>query len=298
MAKPKKIPTSIAHPGTSVSEAPPGQLPGLNWRVLGLVFVALLMLWGLAAGLVPYAGYWPLGVIAALTVALGGFGIWAWRFITKQKDIAAILQQAAGSPEGKKAALEKLAGGNSKDALNALATAQLTAQENPESAIATLEAVDLSTSPGAIQDQIRATLALLYLGLNRVKEARTTTDAMKLSNAGDSKTRAMYAAVIAEAFARTSNAEEAKKLLETYAADDVAYAEVKPLLLRAQAFTYFATKNRGLARKALDGLIAIDPNLIGAFAQPKMAPEIQKTAREALEAAGYMTRQRVKQRMH
>lgn len=273
-------------------------MPALNWRVLGLVLAAIVVLWVLAAGLVPYAGYWPLGIVAALTAVVGGFGIWAWRFITRQKNIADILTQAAAGPEGKKAALEKLAGGDSKDALNALATAQLTAQENPESAIATLAAVDLSKSPGAIQDQIRATLALLYLGLNRVKEARATTDSMKLSNAGDSKTRAMYAAVMAESLARTSDAGEAKKLLEPYSVDDAAYAEVLPLLLRAQAFTYFATKNRGLARKALDGLIAIDPNLIGAFAQPKMAPEIQKTAREALDSAGYMTRQRVKQRMH
>jgi hypothetical protein len=91
--------------------------------------------------------------------------------------------------------------------------------------------------------------------------------------------------VVAESFARTGKAEEANKLLETYTAEDPAYAEVAPLLLRAQVFTAITLKKRGVARKALEGMAAIDPNTLGAFMQRGAQPEVAKLARQVLMGA-------------
>ena len=108
---------------------------------------------------------------------------------------------------------------------------------------------------------------------------------------------AMAAAVIAETFARTGKPDEARVLLETYQADDASLAELRPALLRAQVWTYFALTKRGLARKAMDGLVALDPNHLGPFMDPKASPDLQKIALSALEAGGYQMRPKTKMRM-
>ena len=292
MAKQKKIPTA---PGRATDDSSPQmpQQPMFNWRNLGIIGAAFAVLWLIAVGLVPMVGYWAVGGMAVITIAAAGFGIYLWRLISKQKAIGEILA-GASTQEGRAAALAKLEAGDAKDAMNALAKAQLQAQEDPEVAIKTLEGVDIEKAPAAVQDQVRTMLALMYLSVGRTKEAGPVASAIRLDNAPDPKSKALSAAVMAESLARNGNPVEARKLVDTYSADDAAFAEVRPMLLRAQVFTFFGEKKRNLARKAMDSLIALDPNMIGTFAHPKMNPELQKMAREALGDAGFQTRARMK----
>ena len=140
--------------------------------------------------------------------------------------------------------------------------------------------------------------AMMYLFLNRPKEARELCDAIKIERQPEAKSKAKYAATVAEAFARTGKHDEAKKLLEEYKADDPQWtAEVGPLLWRAQVYTYVATKNRGLAKRALDRLIAIDPNMVAPFVQKNVKPDLQKLAMTALADAGLAPRPQMKVRM-
>jgi len=292
VAKPKKIPT----PNQAAAQPVQVEKPGLKWKVIAQIGGGFLILWVTAFMTTPYISYWGVGVVAALTAVAAGFGIYIWRLTQKTSAIAKILQGATDA-DGRKAALEQLASGDAKDALNALATAQIQAQEDPNKAIETLVAIDVEKAPVTVQDEVRAMLALLYLAVNRPRDARPVADKIRLDRQANAKAKAMAAAVIAESFARTGKPEEARVLLETYKADDPALAELRPALLRAQVWTYFALTKRGLARKAMDGLVALDPNHIGPFMDPKASPELQKIALSSLEAGGYQMRQKTKMRM-
>jgi hypothetical protein len=72
---------------------------------------------------------------------------------------------------------------------------------------------------------------------------------------------------------------------------------VGPLLYRAQVFTYMETKNRGLAKKALDALVRIEPNMLAPFVQKGARPELQKLAMQALADAGLAPKPQMKMRM-
>jgi len=91
---------------------------------------------------------------------------------------------------------------------------------------------------------------------------------------------------MAEAYARTGSPEEGRKLLETYSAEDNREDEVQVMLLRAQVFTFTALKKRGLAKRAIDRLAAIEPNLLGSFLVKGTSPELAKLARQALAEVG------------
>lgn len=293
MAKPKRLPAPQA---PSVAAAAKAAKPTLKWKAIAQIVVAFVILWVTAAMTTPYIGYWGVGVVGVLTVAafgLAGYGYW---YLRKNQRMVELLQQAS-DPEGRKAALEKLASGDAKDAMNALAKAQLEAQEDPEQAIRTLEAVDLQKAPAVAQDEVRTMLAFLLLTLGRPKLARPHADLIRLDRRPDPKSKALSAAVMAEALARTGAADEARKLVDTYTADDAALAEVRPALLRAQVWTFHGQVKRGLARKALDALVAIDPNQLGPFVAKGTPQDLQKLAIEALGAAGYASRPKVKMKL-
>ncbi len=219
------------------------------------------------------------------------------QLVPRQQEILQIMKGAQGA-EGRREAIEKLAADGDKDALKAIARAQLLAQEDPQAALEVLEGINIEKAPTMVQDEVRSQRAMMYCFMNRVKEARPLVDEIKLERSPDRKVKAKYAATIAETFARTGNPEGAKKLLDEYKADDPAYgAEIGPLLYRAQVYTYSLTKNRGLARKALDALIAMDPNMVAPFVQKNAKPELQKLAMEALAAAGMAPRPQMKMRM-
>jgi hypothetical protein len=294
VAKPKISPPKKVDIAEAASQI---EMPGIKWKVVGAVAAGFLVLWVTALMMMPAVGYWGVGVMGVLTAAVAGLGIYVFRLTRKQREILDIMKAAQGEG-GRKEAIERLALGGDKDAMKALARAQLLAQEDPNLALEALEAINIEKAPAVVQDEVRAQRAMMYLFMNRIKEARPLADEIKIERQSDPKAKAKYAAVIAEAFARTGKHDDAKKLLDEYKADDPAWAaEVAPLLYRAQVYTYVATKNRGLAKKALDALIQLDPNMVAPFVQKSVKPDLQKLALTALSDAGLAPRPQMKMRM-
>jgi hypothetical protein len=112
------------------------------------------------------------------------------------------------------------------------------------------------------------------------------TENIRLDRRPDAKTKALYAALMAESYARTGSPGEARKLLETYSPEDNPQDEVQVMLLRAQVYTFSALTKRGLAKRAMDRLAAIEPNLLGTFLVKGTNPELSKLARQALAEVG------------
>ena len=270
---------------TDLGEALANQeVPTMKWKVIAQIAAAFAVLWVTAFIMVPFVSYWAVGVVGVLTAVAIGFGIYVWRMTSRSRAILDIMKSATDEA-GRKRALDALSD-DGKDVMKALARAQLLAQSDPLEAQKTLEAVDLQKAPAVLQDDVRAQLAMIYLRNNRTREARTLVDPVRLDRRPDAKTKALYAAIMAEAFARTGSAEEARKLLETYNAEDNEHDEVRVMLLRAQVFTFVALKKRGLATRAMHGLVAIEPNLLGAFLIKGGPPEVNKLAREVLAESG------------
>ena len=292
MAKPKKLPPPSA-PAQAQQTLAEAEGPRIKWSVVAQIAVAALVVWALAIGSIPYVGYWGVGVVAVLTIVLVGFGVYAWRLMRRQQQLVSVLRQATDE-EGRKAAIAQLEAQGSKDAMAALARSQLVLRDDPRAAMEILEGIELKSEPGAVQDEVRANLAFLYLAQSRPKDARPLVDLLRLDRQQNAKAKAIYAAVMAETFARTGKADEAKKLLETYRADDPEYGEVSLVLLRAQIYTFFATKNRGLMRKAMMQLAERDPNQLAPFMQKGAHPEMQAAVREILTQAGFQTRAKQK----
>ena len=194
----------------------------------------------------------------------------------------------------RRAAIAQLGEGKGGDALASLARAQLVARDDPKQAMEILESIDIGKAGSIAEDEVRSNLAYLYLVHNRPKDARPLVDKLKLDRGPTTKVKAMYAAVTAETFARTGSALEAKKIVEAYRADDPEIGELAPMLMRAQVFTFLATKNRGLARKAMVGLAMIDPNHLAAFMVKGSSTEMQSMAREVLTELNYATRPKQK----
>lgn len=293
MAKPKIAPpkkVDVAHAASQV------ELPGIKWKVVGTIAGGFAALWVVALMATQSIGYWGVGIVGGLTVGVIGVGLYVWRMISKQREILDIMK-GAGDEEGRKLALERLSAAGAKDPMKALAHAQLLAQEDPQRAIEALEAIDIAKAPALVQDEVRSQRAMMYLFTNRSKEARALVDEIKLERQPEPKAKAKYVAVVAEAFARTGKHDEAKKLLEEYKADDPRWvAEVGPLLYRAQVYTFWETKNRGLVKKALDALVKIEPNMLSPFLQKGTKPELQKLALASLSDAGLAPRPQMKMR--
>ena len=155
-------------------------------------------------------------------------------------------------------------------------------------------AIDLKKAPAMVQDDVRANLAMFYLMSGRAKDARALADEIRLDRQPQARAKAMYAAVVAESFARTGKADEARKLLETYDASDKEFGQVSGMLLRAQVYTFNATKKRGRARKAMEALLEVDPNMVAAFVQKGQRPELTRLAKQVLAEAGALPKQKMR----
>jgi len=282
MAKGKKPSLVAKDPAEALANM---EQPQIKWKVILQISAALLILWVTSLILVPYIGYWAVGFSGIVTLVLCGFGIYVWRLTRRSQAIIEIMKGASGE-KGRQEALEKLSTGDKKDAMKALARAQLVAQTKPLEALEILEGIDIAKAPAVLQDDIRSQLVLLYLRGNRLRDARTVADEIRFDRQPNAKAKAMYAAVVAESFARTGNVTEAQKLVETYPADDADYGEAQALLLRAQVFTYFALKKRGLAQKSMRRMAEVEPGLLGAFIQKGTHPQLMKMARQTLAHAG------------
>ncbi|HEX2678362.1 MAG TPA: hypothetical protein VHM19_17035 [Polyangiales bacterium] len=269
------------------------ETPQIKWTVIAQIAGGFALLWVTAFIAKAYVGWWSVGVVGVLTLVAIGFGIYVWRMTAKQRAIVDIMKMAA-DPAGRERALEQLGAGADNDAMKAIAKAQLLISTDPAEALRTLEAIDLKKAPAMVQDEVRSQLAMMYLYNNRVRDARTLADELRLDRQPNAKAKAFYAAVMAEAMARTNSADEAKKLLDTYSEADPAYGEVRAMLLRAQIFTSVQLKKRGLAKKAMETLAQVEPGALTALAMKGMQPEIIQLAKQTLAEAGYATKVKMK----
>lgn len=274
------------------------QKPALNWKVIGQISLGFVILWVLAFMAEPLVGWWGVGVAGVLTAIALGFGVYVYRLTRKSNALLDIMKTATDKGS-RQAAIEQLkaqAGGEGKDALNALAQAQLAAQDDPNEAIRILEAIDFDKAPALVRDDIRANRALLYLMVGRVRDARPLVDEIAIDRQPQAKVKAMYAAVIGETWARTGKTQEAFDLLQNYAADAPDHAEFAPLLLRAQTYACFGVKKRGLATTAMTRLAEHDPMLLASFLQKGVSPELQQAAKRMLGAMGAMPKPQIRRR--
>ena len=290
MNNPKKRSLAPKDPAEALAKI---EVPEIKWSVIAQIAGGLAVLWVTAFMAVPWISYFGVGVVALLTLAAIGFGFYVWRLTTRQRSILNIMKSATDE-EGRAKALAELGQGGDSDAMRALAKAQLLAASDPAESQRVLEGIDIKKAPMMVQDEVRAQLSLMYLRASKVREARALADEMRLDRQPQPKAKAFYAAVMAESFARTGKPDEARKLLDTYSADDPAFAEVKAMLLRAQVFTFFEQKKRGLASKAMLTLADVEPGMVAAFTLKGTPPEIIQMARQVLGQAGFAPKMKFK----
>ncbi len=275
----------------------PAQLKGLLLR-LGLPLLAVWMICGLIAGVVNSALVRSIliGIPAALTLAALGLVVWAVRQARKARGVAGLLSKVDTKDE-RQAALHELETkykGNDPTAI--FARAQLLLQEDPKKALEVLETINLSKVMANVADEARGQRAMIHLLLGEVPKARDLADGIQLSRHQDAKSRGMLAAVVAEAWARSGQAKRAVDTLSVIDTEDAELAQLRPQLLRAQAFAFAHADDLKAARRALRKLVDIDPRILGGFMQKKTHPLLQREAKKLLEQSGAMPRRMQVQR--
>src|SRR6185503_1584914 len=101
----------------------------------------------------------------------------------------------------------------------------------------------------------RAQRAMIHLTLGEVGQARQLADNIQLSRHQEPKTRALMAAVVSEAWARSGQAKKALETLELFDPEDSAYSALAPQLWRAHAYARAHTSDTKGMRRALKKLI-------------------------------------------
>jgi hypothetical protein len=296
------------------SEAPPSDEPGrprpkialpdtkdqlkqLLGR-LAIPVVAAWVLFGLIAAIV-YSPTWKailLGVPAIVTVLAIGLVVFALRQAKKARGVAGILSNVETDAD-RKAAIEKLeASSQKKDPAAIFALAQLELQEDPKKALKTLERIDLGKVMAPIADEARGQRAMIHLMLGDVSEAKTLISNIDLKRHQEPRTRAMLAAVSAEAWARGGDSKKAVETLGVFDTEDEAFKELRPQLYRAWAFAYAYTNDHQGMRRMLKKLAGHDVRLLGGFLMKRTHPLLQKEAKRALEQSGQVPRKMIVQR--
>jgi hypothetical protein len=260
-----------------------------------VVAIAVVVVWLLALG------FWsgldsPIPLYVALVLTLGvGVGVFmVRRNLEKSEAYGALLGQTEMTDEQRADRLARLEADAAKGDANALlAKAQLEMQDEPEKALATLERVDLEKAPKVIGAQVRVMRAMLHLNQGEIKAARTLADAVDLSTAPDSKSRANLAAVVAEAWARSGNPIEATEQLAKYDPDDAELKEVRLQLLRARAFAAAHKNDVQAMTRALKQLEEISPQLMAMFVGRRVHPLLEQEAKRLLERSGVLPKAKV-----
>ena len=283
----------LARPADGAPDKPPVDFKKVFLRV-GLVLAAV---WIVAAVLAHWSVI-PLVVAGVLTLAAIGAGFWIVRYVNKSRELGAILRGAQDSVEGRHEALRKLETDYKKtDVQAAIARAQLEMQDDPRKALATLEAIDLAKQLGPVADQVRCTRASIHLQLGELTEAKALVDKMELGKQEDVKTRAMFAAVAAEAWGRTGQGKKAVELLEVFNPEDPELGEMRVQMWRARAFAYAGAGDMKGAGRALRKLADLNPQLLGMFiGAKKVHPMLQQEAKQILMRSGAVPRKMVRQR--
>ncbi len=214
-------------------------------------------------------------IVGALTLGLADVVIWNLRLANKNRRVAGIVREAE-TPEGRKEAISQLeADADKGDSAAIFAKAQLQMQEDPRAALATLEKVNLQKVMAPTADEARAQRAMIHLLLGETDAARGLVDGIDLTFARaykEAKQKAMLAAIVGEAQARTGSAKKAVELLETFDPEDEAFADLKPQLLRARAFAYAWANNTKQMKQVLRRLSAMNPQYLAGFITNKKHP--------------------------
>ena len=273
------------------AEKPPTNLNKIYLRAGALV----LVVWIIALIVRHWAGFAAAG---ALTVAGLVALVWLQRYMKKTQALGAILK-GADTEEGRKAALEKLATDFKKsDTQAVIAKAQLQMQDDPRSALATLEAVNHDKELAPIAGQIRAMRAMIHLTMGETQEARALADKLDLGKQQEPKTRVMFAAVAAEAWARTGLGRKAVDTLDLFNPEAPDMGDMRAQLWRSRAFAYAAVNDaKGIAR-SVKRLADINPQLLGMFVgQKKVHPLLEREAKATVMRLGIVPRKMVRQKM-
>ena len=271
-------------------EKPPIDLKKIYIRV-GLILAAA---WIVAIILPTWI---PKAVVGVITLIVMGAGVWVVRYMRKGQALGALLK-GADTEEGRKHALAELETYGKGDTQALLAKAQLEMQEDPRKALATLESIELSKTLAPIAGQVRAMRAMLHLTLGETNEARALADQLDLGKQQESKTRAMFATVASEAWARTGNAKKAVETLELFNPEDPEFAELKPQMWRARAFAYAAANDMKGAGRALKKLADMNPHLLAMFIGAKRVhPLLEREAKQIVMKMGAAPRKVIRQRM-
>lgn len=296
-AKKKALTKPAVNKPTQAPEFGAAQLKSLALR-LGLPLAALWLVGAFVTGLShsTVVRSFALGIPGALTLGAIGLVLWALRQTRKAKGVAAILSKVE-TADDRKAALSELEGSvKKKDTAAIFAKAQLELQDDPKQALATLERIDLNKVMAPVADEARAQRAMIHLLLGEVSQARQLADNIDLKRHQEAKTRAMLAAVVAEAWARSGQAKKAVETLQVFNPDDDDYEQVRAQLYRALAYAHAHTSNTKGMRRALRKLLEQDVRLLGAFMGKKTHPLLQREAKRLLEQSGQMPRKMVVQR--
>ena len=278
----------------SKSQEPPA--PAANLSKIYLRAGALVaVVWVVALIVRHWIGF---AVAGALTLA-GVVGLlWLQRYMKKTQRLGALLK-GADTEEGRKAALERLGTDFKKgDTQAIIAKAQLQMQDDPRAALATLEAVNLEKELGPIAGQIRAMRAMIHLTLGETQEARALADKLDLGKQQEPKTRVMFAAVAAEAWARTGLGRKAVDTLDLFNPEAPDMGDMRAQLWRSRAFAYAAVNDsKGIAR-SVKRLADINPHLLGMFVgQKKVHPLLEREAKATVMRLGIVPRKMVRQKM-
>jgi len=259
------------------------QVGGIKKKTLITIAVVTIAVWAFA---IQTGSTALMIVVAVLTALLLGVITWALLQLRKQRGLVGLLKGAADSPEARRAALAELdARKDASSPVNVFARAQLLAADDPKAALKLLEPVGLKTFHASMQDDVALLLSQLYLGLGRTQDARKAADTINVDNPERKEIRAMAAAIVSEAWARTGKPKEALALLDTIELPKKDANSIATQIKIVRVFAKFATNQRGPARTELQQLADEDVNNLGRFLMPqfRVHPELQKLARSVLE---------------
>jgi hypothetical protein len=275
----------------AAEERPPVDLKKIYTRVAAVAVIVWII-----AFIVP--GWIPKAVAGVLSVVGIAIVVWLDRYVKKTTQLGAILK-GADTAEGRKQALEQIDQQFKKgDPQAVIAKAQLQMQDDPRAALATLEAVNLDKELAPVAGQVRAMRAMIHLTLGETAEARALADKLDLGKQQEPKTRVMFAAVAAEAWARTGQAQKAVDTMDLFNPEAPEHGELRAQLWRSRAFAYAGVNDvKGVAR-AVKKMAEINPHLLGMFVgQKKVHPLLEKEAKQIVMRMGIVPRKMVRQKM-
>jgi len=295
--KPKKQDLTKPAARPDLAQLGPGSLKPLLSR-LAIPVVGAWVLFGLIATVVSSSTTQIvlIAVPVIVTILAIAVVIWANRQAQKARGVASILGNVE-TAEDRKAAIEQLdASFKKNDPAAVFAKAQLEMQEDPQKALRTLETINLGKVLAPVADEARGQRAMIHLMIGEVSAGRQLVDGIDLSRHQEPRSRAMLAAVCAEAWARSGASPKALETLALFDPEEAALEQVKPQLYRASAFAYANANDQKNVRKVLKRLADIDLRLLGGFMTKRAHPLLQKEAKKMLEQSGAVPRKMQVQR--